>query len=261
VTIEKGAVLVACPNYAGKEYALGAWVDGFHGLDYEPKYAYMVDNTSVSMGFFELIRSVGISASHLTPYPGWDRTFKRCWDLIAERARELDCYWVLSMEADNVVAPEGLAIMVDMALAGNCHLVTHSYPMHRSAAEASGVDPETFYYNELGCMLMSRRLLERALDEYDEYGQMVVAIEATNDRYMGGRIKLTRRFEVQHLDGYEMAFQNLGPSEYPGLMYPGERMPDDIGTAVPPSLRFEGVPAPETALPDDTGSLVPVSLL
>jgi hypothetical protein len=111
--------------------------------------------------------------------------------------------------------------------------------MHKSAAEASGVDPETFYYDELGCMLMTRQLLARALDEYDEYGQMVIALEATNNRYMGGRIKLTRRFEVQHLDGYEMAYQNLGPSEIPGLIYPAEHMPADIGTVLPPSLREE----------------------
>jgi hypothetical protein len=238
----KGTVLVACPNYAGKEYSLDAWIAGFHALDYADKHAYMVDNTAPSMAFYELIVSKGIEASHLTPWPDWDRTFKRCWELILQRAQEVDAYWVLSMEADNVVAPEGLALMVEMALAGNCHLVTHSYPMHKSAAEASGVDPETFYYNELGCMLMSRRLLERTMDEYDEYGQMVVAIEATNERYMGGRIKLTRRFEVQHLDGYEMAFQNLGPSEYPGLMYPAERMPPDTGSVLPPSLRQE-VPA------------------
>ena len=143
------------------------------------------------------------------------------------------------MEADNVVAPEGLGIMVDLALAGAAHLVTHSYPQHKSAAEASGVDPEGFYYNELGCALISRSLLARALDEYDEYGQMVVAIWGTNDRYMGGYLKLTRRFEVQHLDGYEMAFANLAPSEYPGLMFPVASMPADIGTVLPPSLREE----------------------
>lgn len=237
---DKGAVLVAAPTYAGKEYALEAWLAGARAFTYdEPVYVYTVDNTSVSMAYFELLKGKGVSVTHIDPWPDWDRTFKRCWELIAERAMELDCYWVLSMEADNVVAPEGLGVMVDMALAGNCHLVTHSYPMHKSAAEAAGVDPETFYYNELGCMLMSRRLLERALDEYDEYGQMVIAIEATNDRYMGGRIKLTRRFEVQHLDGYQMAFQNLAPSEYPGLIYPVDRMPEDTGTALPPSLQEE----------------------
>ena len=233
----KGSVLVACPTYAGKEYALDRWVASARSLVYpEPIHFYQVDNTAVSLAYFERIKATGIDASHLDPWPDWDRTFKRCWELILERARALDCYWVLSMEADNLVAPEGLELMVDLALAGGCHLVSHSYPMHKSAAEASGVDPETFYYDELGCMLMTRRLLERTIDEFDEYGQMVVAIEATNQRYMGGRIKLTRRFQVDHLDGYQMAFQNLGPSEYPGLIYPVENMPADTGSVLPPSL-------------------------
>jgi hypothetical protein len=198
-------------------------------MTYEPRTAYQVDNTRGTTAYFDRVKATGIEVTHVEPWADWDRTFKRCWELILERAQQLDCYWILSMEADNVVAPEGLGIMVDMALAGACHLVTHSYPMHKSAAEASGVDPETFYYNELGCMLMSRSLLARTLDEFDEYGQMVIALEATNDRYMGGRIKLTRRFEVQHLDGYEMAYANLGPSEYPGLIYPVEAMPATSG--------------------------------
>lgn len=239
MSTEQGAVLVACPTYAGKEYSLRAWWNGYKAMAYEPRYAYQVDNTAVSMAYFERLKDLGISATHVAPWPDWDRTFKRCWELILERAIDLDCYWVLSMEADNVVAPEGLGIMVDLALAGNCHLVSHSYPMHASAAKAAGVDPEIFYYNELGCMLMSTRLLRRALDEFDEYGHVVIAIEATNDRYMGGRIKLTRRFEVQHLDGYEMSIPNLGPSEYPGLFYPVDKMPDDTGTALPPSIEEE----------------------
>lgn len=239
MSIEKGRVLVACPTYAGKEYALDAWVAGFRAMTYEPRAAYQVDNTRGTHAYFDRVVETGIDASHVEPWPDWDRTFKRCWDLILQRAQALDCYWILSMEADNIVAPEGLGLMVDMALDGACHLVTHSYPMHKSAAEASGVDPETFYYDELGCMLMTRSLLARTLEEYDEYGQMVIAIEATNQRYMGGRIKLTRRFEVQHLDGYQMAFQNLGPSEYPGLIYPVEAMPADLGTVLPPSLQEE----------------------
>ncbi len=243
---DTGRVLVACPTYAGKEYALDAWVAGFAALEYPDKFAYQVDNTNRSLDpelrYFDRIRATGIDATHMDPWPDWDRTFRRCWGLILEHAQALGAYWVLSMEADNVVAPEGLGVMVDLALAGAAHLVTHSYPMHASAAAASGKDPGTFYYNELGCALMSRSLLARALDEYDEYGQMVIALWATNDRYMGGHLKLTRRFGVQHLDGYEMAVPNLGPSEIPGLFYPADRMPEDTGTALPPSLR-EATPA------------------
>lgn len=235
-----GSVLVACPTYAGKEYALDAWVASVRALEYpEPVHAYQVDNTRGSLAYFERVKRTGIEVSHLDPWPDWDRTFKRCWEEILHRAQDLDCYWVLSLEADNTLAPAGLRIMVDLALAGAAHLVTHSYPMHRSAAEASGTDPELFYYNELGCALMSRSLLARALDEYDEYGQMVVALWGTNDRYMGGYLKLTRRFDVGHLDGYEMAIPNLGPSEYPGLFYPVASMPADTGTVLPPSLMEE----------------------
>jgi hypothetical protein len=242
MTDEQGAVLVACPTYAGKEYALEAWKAAYDALDYQPRYAYQVDNTRVSQAYYDRLVAAGIDATHLQPWPDWDRTFRRCWELILERATALDCYWVLSVEADNTPAPESLRLMVSLALQAKVHLVTHAYPMHASAARASGVPEDSFYYQELGCMLMSRQLLARALDEYDEYGQMVIALEATNDRYMGGRLKLTQLFEVGHLDGYEMAYPNLAGSEYPGLFYPVASMPADTGTVLPPSLR-EGVGA------------------
>ena len=160
--------------------------------------------------------------------------------MILERARALDCYWVFSVEADNTPAPEALQMMVDMALYGKVHLITHACPMHKSAAEAAGLPENTFYYNELGCMLMSRALLERVIDEFEEFGQMVSAIFRVNDRYHGGYIKLTNAFTVGHLDGYEMSFNNLGPSEIPGLIFPGA-MPSNVGSELPPSLREESV--------------------
>jgi hypothetical protein len=86
-------------------------------------------------------------------------------------------------------------------------------------------------------MLLSRSLLERVISEFEEFGQIVSAIFNVNDRYHGGYMKLTNAFEVQHLDGYEMSFNNLGPSEIPGLMCPTPQMPADYGTELPPSLR------------------------
>jgi hypothetical protein len=53
---------------------------------------------------------------------------------------------------------------------------------------------------------------------------------------MGGYIKLTNKFTVGHLDGYEMSFPNLGPSEIPGAFCPTPQMPADYGTALPPVL-------------------------
>lgn len=234
-----GRVLVACPTYAGKEYCLDQWIAGFRALDYPDKFAYQVDNTRVSPAYYELIRSKGISCSHLVPWPDWDRTFYRCWQLMLERAKALDCYWIFSLEADQVPAPESLRKMVDLAIYGKVHLVTHACPMHKSAAEASGIPENSFYYHELGCTLMSRQLLERAIDEFEEFGHMVMAIFGCNDRYHGGYMKLTNCFKVEHLDGYDMSFQNLGPSEIPGLFYPAEKMPADMGTKQPPCLGRE----------------------
>jgi len=235
--IDQGRVLVGCPTYAGKEYSLQPWVDMFNALTYEKKHAYQVDNTRISQGYFDLLKSKGIDCTHLTPWPDWDRTFRRCWELILKRAQELDCYWVYSVEADNVPAPESLEVMVNLALYGNVHLITHAYPIHSSAAKASGIPENAWYYNELGCMLMSRSLLERAIDEFEEFGNIVAALWGCCERYHGGYIKLTNRFTVGHLDGYEMSFDNLGPSELPGLVMPTPQMPADYGTQLPPSLK------------------------
>ena len=232
-----GAVLVGCPSYAGKEYCLDRWVDGFNALDYHPKFAYQVDNTRISTAYFEKLKSKGIDCTHLTPWPDWDRTFFGCWKLILQRAQKLDCYWVYSVEADNIPAPESLGIMVNMALYGNLHLVTHAYPMHKTAAQASGIPEDSWLYSELGCMLMTRSLLEKAIHEFEEYGNIANAIFSTNERYAGGYAKLMNRFKVEHLDGYEMSFQNLGPSTIPGLICPTPQMPADYGSVLPPSLR------------------------
>ncbi len=234
---DKGKVLVGCPTYAGKEYCLEAWVRGFDALTYPDKHAYQCDNPRGSEAYFQTLRRAGIDCTYLAPWNDWDRTFRRAWELILKRAQQLDCYWVYSVEADNVPAADSLEIMVNVALYGRLHLVTHVYPMHKTAAAASGIRPDSFYYNELGCMLMTRSLLERSLKEFEEYGNIAQAIFSTCERYMGGSCKLTNRFKVEHLDGYQQSFQNLGPSEIPGLMMPTPRMPADFGSELPPSLR------------------------
>jgi hypothetical protein len=234
---DRGRVLVACPSFAGKEYALDAWLASYHSMTYPDKCAYQVDNTRVSLGYFELLKSKGIDCTHLTPWPDWDRTFRRCWELILERAKDVGAYWVLSMEADNTVSPEALDVMVNLALYGRIHLVTHTYPMHKTAAEASGIPENSWYYNELGCMLMTRSLLERAVEDFEEYGNIAASIFQSCDRYMGGSCKLTNRFEVKHLDGYHQSFANLTGSEIPGLLMPTPKMPADYGTEMPACVR------------------------
>jgi hypothetical protein len=234
--------LVACPTYAGKEYALDAWLDGYKALTYQPRWAYQVDNTLTGLQYFETLKARGLKCSHVAPWTDapMEKTFHRAWELILEEAEREDAYWVFSVEADNVPAPESLEMMIDIALYGKVHLVTHDYPMHKSAVEASGMRGDEFYYTELGCMLMSRQLLSRALAMYDEFKNVPLAIFNACERYHGGNCKLTNAFDVQHLDGYEMEFPQFAspPAGSPGFC-PTPSVPVDYGSVVPPSLREE----------------------
>ena len=200
----------------------------------------MVDNTIYGTEYFDTLRERGMRCSHVVPWTDatMEKTFHRCWELILEEAERQDCYWVYSVEADNVPAPESLQTMVDIALYGKIHLVTHDYPMHKSAADASGLSMDSYYYTELGCMLMTRQLLERALLIYDEFNSIPLAIWSACDRFHGGWCKLTNAFEVRHEDGYEFEFSQFAnrPDGDPGFC-PTPKVPDDYGTKIPPSLK------------------------
>lgn len=244
-----GKVLVACPTYAGKEYALDEYLAAYRALTYEPRDIYMVDNTScrppcagvegrpcVSEGYYQRLVDEGIRASRLIPFHEFERTFHRCWELIYEQAVSGGFHWVYSVEADNIVAPESLQVMVELALYGNIHLVTHTYPMHARAAEASGVPMDSFKYDEMGCMLMSTQLLGKSLDEYAAFNNIPLSIFNTVQKWQGGRCTLTNRFEVKHLDGFEMEFWQFGPIEGDLTFCPTPVAPADYGTVLPPSL-------------------------
>lgn len=232
--VDKGRALIFAPTYAGKAYCLDEWIAGCRAQTYEDKSIYTVDNSRGTLAYFKKIEATGVSCTHLEPWPDWDRTFRRSWELGLERAKEIGAYWFFSVESDNVPAPEALEVMINIALYGKLHLVTHDYPMHATAAKASGMREDSWYYRELGCLLATVSLIERAIDEFDENGGNIAAsIFTSNQRYHGGQCNLTNRFEVLHLDGYEMSYPNLGPSEIPGLMMPTPQMPADYGTVDP----------------------------
>jgi hypothetical protein len=247
---EQGSVLVACPTYAGKEYALDEYLAAYRALTYDPRGLYMVDNTRCrppcsgrkgkpcrSQGYYDRLVAEGVTASRLVAFNDFEETFHRCWELIHEYAVANDYYWVYSVEADNIVAPESLQIMVDIALYGNIHLVTHTYPAHSTAAAASGTDPNNFKYDEMGCMLLSTRLLGKALAEYPDYRNIPLSIFSMAQKWQGGRCVLTERFEVKHLDGYQMEWWQFGPINDDRLFCPTPVVPHDYGTVLPPSLR------------------------
>jgi hypothetical protein len=242
--------LVAAPTYAGKQYALDEWIAGFNALTYEPKFAFMVDNTAVSHAYLKTIQSKGIKAIHLQPWidKPFEYTFHRCWELICEEAKAQGAFWVYSVEADNVPAPESLEKMVSIARYGNVHLVTHDYPLHQTAAAASGMKGDEYYYTEFGCMLMTTQLLERALENFAEFKSVALAIFNSNIRYRGGHARLTHTFDVQHLDGFDMEYPQ-GFADLPDdslAVCPVPYVPTDFATKLPPSLEGCAVITKET---------------
>ena len=236
-------VLAACPTYAGKQPCLQKWYDGLKAQTYENLQMFQVDNTVFGTQYLKVMQDMGIPSIHLQPWhdkPFEQHTFRRCWELILDHAREIGADWVLSVEADNVPGPEACEIMLKVATIGRVHLVTHGYPMHESAALASGRSMGDFFYDELGCMLLSTDLLAEALEHYDEYHKLSVAIYAMAERRRAGYCRLTVAFDVKHLD-------DSWPTEYP--QYPAELDPDDpsfcptpvppdnFGTEIPPCLQ------------------------
>lgn len=243
-------VLVACATYAGKELALDDWIKAYNAYTYEPKFAYMVDNTRGTEAYAETVRSKGVECDHIEPYSSFEDTYRHCWELILKKAKELDCYWVYSVEADNVPAPESLQTMHDWIIIGNgelgglkdnVHIVTHAYPLHKASAEASNVLMDSFKYHEMGCMLMSRQVLELALYHYFEHRNIPMAIDAVCKQYVGKHLYIDGAFEVLHLDTYKTEFPQFPASiEDSRLVNPTPIAPPDYGTEVPPSLRKKG---------------------
>lgn len=243
-------VLVACPTYAGKELALDEWIKAYNSYLYTPRHAYMVDNTRGTEAYLEAIRGKSIEADHIEPYSSFEDTYRHCWEMILKKAKELDAYWVYSVEADNVPAPESLQIMHDFVVIGNgevgglkenVHIVTHAYPMHESAAKASGVPMDSFFYHEMGCMLMTRQVLELALYHYFEHRNIPMALDAACQKYSGKHLYLDGVFEVKHLDTFRTEFYQFPHFEPdPRLINPTPTIPSDYGTEIPPSLRKKG---------------------
>ena len=251
-------VLVTCPTFAGKEGALEPWASAFEALRYPPdlKFAFMVDNTGAGDGMQRAVLKRGIPCARILPSPTFEETYRRCWELILQRAKELDCYWIFSVEADNVVAPDSLLMLLDWAVRGvviregeerlggidqNVHIVSHGYPMHESAAKASGVDMKSFRYNEMGCTLLTRQVLDVAMAAWPDYRNVPRSLFEVCDKNGGKHIYVDFDFEVKHLDTYATEFWQFRPQDttLPGgetLINPCATAPADYGTVLPKCL-------------------------
>jgi hypothetical protein len=237
-------VLVAAPSYAGKEYAADRWIEAYEALTYEPRGALIVDNTRGSDGYSKMLVDKGIRAIHVNPLLTFDATFHRCWQLIHQEAVIEGFDWVFSVEADNIVPPESLSKLMEVAQVGQFEVVTHVYPMHLLDQARHGRTPwmnrHRFVYNELGCCLMSTRLLGLGLADTSRYVNFTAALFQSASKYLTGWATVCKLFdgEMEHLDGYEMEYsQFFVHSEDDGRWNPYQDVElPDYNTVIPPSV-------------------------
>jgi hypothetical protein len=173
----------------------------------------MVDNTRGSDGFVKMIIESGIRGVHMNPLLDFESTFHRCWQIIHSEAVIEGYDWVFSVEADTIVPPESLELMMSVCKTAKLEILTHTYPMHlldqAKNGRTSEMNPGRFVYNELGCCLMSTRLLGLGLAEYGQVKNFTDGLFKCSAKYLTGWGTMTHAFDVVHLDDYEMEYQQF----------------------------------------------------
>jgi hypothetical protein len=158
------SVLVACPTALVKDYALDAYLAGFEALEYDNRDLLMVDTTDDEGEYASKLLAMGVNVVHIDPDReggGLYATIDRAWEVILKKGSAYD--YVLSLESDTVIAPEGLTQMVAIANMFRAVVVRHAY-MHR---KVSGYAPN------LGILLLRRDAIGPILDRKDENGVYV----------------------------------------------------------------------------------------
>ena len=105
-------VLVAAPTYSGKDYALTAYLAAYGAFTCQERALFMVDNTRGTLAYARKLRALGIETAHVEPMPDFWDMMEQCWRVIVERAHDLDCEYIASIEADVICPPQTLEVLL-----------------------------------------------------------------------------------------------------------------------------------------------------
>ena len=173
----------------------------------------MLDNTRGSDSFTKLINEKGIRGVHMDPAPDFETTFHTAWQIIHQEAVIEGYDWVFSVEADTIIPPNALELMMGICDKAKFELLTHTYPMHLTDQARNGrtslMNPKRFVYNELGCCLMTTRLLGLGLADTSRRKNFTDALFQSAAFYLTGWGTMTESMDIKHLDGYHMEFQQF----------------------------------------------------
>lgn len=190
-------VLVACPTYEGKRYALTPYLQAFEDFAYPYKGLFLVDNTGMGLDYFEELKGLHIPCDHIQPNNNFQETFARSWKRILREALDKKYEWVCSIEQDNICPPLTLDILLNIAGYLRAVHVSHSYPWH-SFQQDEGV------IIGLGCNLILTDLLKRIFDQ-EQWHTDAFESELYDypHRHRLTSVEVHRLIDIRHLDGKE----------------------------------------------------------
>lgn len=213
------SVLVACPTYKGLEDLLDQYLTSYNAFSWQNRELLLVDNTKDNGVYTETLRQKGLNVIHIEPTDSFQDTFALCWQEIARYASERNVRWVFSLEQDVICPPLTLDTLLNVAGYVQTPFVTHTYPYHFGA---KGL------YQGLGCTLILRELLDKAMTELRE-NKLLVEEAIYKLAVRQSHVSLTGLLDIKHLDGQKGYWQFkedkdpriFNPPEYDELLKQG----------------------------------------
>ena len=121
-------VLVVCPTYSGKDYALEEYLHAYNNFSHKNKHLFMVDNSDNN--YIEKLLSLGVDAVHvdILDKRNIEGVLSSAWRLFIKKALSERYDFIFSCEADNINPPETISLLLDFCHRYNAGIVAHDYP-------------------------------------------------------------------------------------------------------------------------------------
>jgi len=194
-TYEK--VLVACPTYIGKKYALEGYVRAYNDFVYPYRSLFMVDNTGSGLKYFKHLKKLGVPCVHINPSVDFVETFTRSWMEIWKEAKKQNVQWVMSIEQDNICPPLTIDTMLNVAGYLRALHVAHAYPWHKTQSEHG-------YLTGLGCNLIHIDLLNAIFTREKWYTAVFESELFETPKILNvPSTELYNLLDIQHLDDHD----------------------------------------------------------
>ena len=193
-SVSTDSVMVACPTYRGKAYALESYIRAYNDFTFPYRSLFMVDNTGTGLDYYEHLKSLKVPCDHINPETDWQKTFAMCWKRIWKEAVKRNVKWVASLEQDNIAPPLTIDVLLNVAGYCNAVHVAHSYPWHKTQSDMGMLIG-------LGCNLVNVELLT-AIFAQDKWYTDAIESEIYEYPKINGMtsVEIHSLLKIKHLD-------------------------------------------------------------